>query len=214
VRTIRPGRGAALFALRAFAGAGGSILAGLLVDLALPGFGRGMLDPSGPAFQCVSVGLPAAVVVALVRGRMPGPALGLSALVAVPVSAGHWDAGAAAAVAGALAGLAVGAGIFLTAALYDGLARHGFQVGKFLVLGPLLGGAYLAATPLSGLAGGSGIELLQAFWLNAIVGLAVGDGVGFGVEMAELLASSIGPEETGPAPPGPAARIPYIARGG
>jgi hypothetical protein len=199
---IRSRREAALFVLRLFAGASGSVLAGLLVDLALPGFGRGMLDPSGPAFQCISVGLPAAGVVALVRGRFPGLALALSALVAVPVSAGAWGSGAAAAIAAAGAGLAIGAGVFLTATLYDGLARHGFQVGKFLVIGPLLGGAYVAATPFWGLAGGSGLDLLRSFWLHAIVGLAIGDGVGFGVELAEILASSLGPEAARTARPG------------
>ena len=202
---IRPRREAALFVLRLVAGAGGSVLAGLLVDLALPGFGRGMLDPSGPAFQCISVGLPAAGVLALVRGRFPGVALALSALVAVPVSFGTWGGGTAAAMVGAAAGLAVGAGIFLTAALYDGLARHGFQVGKFLVIGPLLSGAYLAATPLWGLVGGSGLDLLRSFWLHAIIGLAIGDGVGFGVELAEILASSLGPEGARTVRPGPPA---------
>jgi hypothetical protein len=144
------------------------------------------------------VGIPAAGVLALVRGRLPGAALALSALVAVPVSLGAWGSGATAAIAGAGAGLVVGAGVFFVAALYDGLARQGFQVGKFLVIGPLLSGAYIAATPVWGLAGGSGLDLLRFFWLHAIVGLAIGDGVGFGVELAELLASSLGPEAARP----------------
>jgi hypothetical protein len=192
-----------LFGLRFAAGTLGSVASGLILGPAVPGLGRGIFDPSRPAFQILAVGALFALVQALVRARRPLPAVVLSSLVGAMAMALSLARGPAHAISNGVAGLAVGGGIFLIAVLYDAMADLGYPVGKFLVTGPLLGGVFLAATPLSGLGGGPPLGLVRACWINAFVGIVIGEGVGFGVEVAELAADSRRSADAGREPPGP-----------
>ena len=83
--------------------------------------------------------------------------------------------------------LFVALGICLVCAIYDRLAAMGFWFFKFLIIGPLLGGIYLAAGPLAGLASGRPETIPAALWLNGLLGIVIGDGVALGVELIELL---------------------------
>ncbi len=50
---------------------------------------------------------------------------------------------------------------------------------------------------------GPPLGLVRACWINAFVGIVVGEGVGFGVEVAELAADSRRSANTERVPPGP-----------
>ena len=81
----------------------------------------------------------------------------------------------------------VGAGVFLAALIFDRLAALGYSVGKFLLLGPLVGAVYLASTPLAGLSNVLDLDVVTTMWLFTYLGIVIGDGAGFGVEVVDLL---------------------------
>jgi hypothetical protein len=184
-------------AVRAAFGLAGSALAGFLAfDVAgvagvqLGGFRGSMLDPARPAFQCLSVGLVAALILALVRsGRA-------SACLAIAVSWGALVLGQSIGAGGGMRliarpvwALAMAGGLFLVALLYDALAREGHRAGKFLVTAPFVSGFYVAAAPAV-LAGGSATDVGREILMFALLGLLVGNGTAFGVEVAEFLLPS------------------------
>ena len=94
-----------------------------------------------------------------------------------------YSAGWAPALAGALQ---VG-GLYLVALIFDLLGRRGILFGKFLVLGPLLAGVFLATTPLAFIERISGAEIMPTIMRHVFLGLLIGDTVGFGIEVADLL---------------------------
>ena len=75
--------------------------------------------------------------------------------------------------------------------IYDLLAREGYRLGKFLLMGPLLGGVYIAATPVTAIWGITPSESLTKLVLNCFLGIVIGDGVGLGAEAAELIRRAI-----------------------
>ena len=86
----------------------------------------------------------------------------------------------------AIAGVMHTGGVYLIALIFDLLARRGILFGKFLVVGPLLGGLYLATMPLAGFFTVSGSQLMPHLMRHVFIGLLVGDAVGIGVEVADM----------------------------
>ena len=85
--------------------------------------------------------------------------------------------------------LVLAIGILLIALIWDLLARRGIPIGKFLLAGPLLGGIYTAAAPVTFLQGISPNSVMHSLLLTFFLGIVIGDGVGLGVELVELLRS-------------------------
>jgi len=77
-------------------------------------------------------------------------------------------------------------GILLIALIWELLAHRGVRFGKFLLSGPLLGGIYLAAAPVTFLQGNSPHSMMRSLLLTFFLGIVIGDGVGLGVEIVEL----------------------------
>jgi hypothetical protein len=59
--------------------------------------------------------------------------------------------------------------------------------GKFLILGPLIGGLYLALTPLVEFHALTSSSVMWILLEHVLLGVVIGDGAGLGVEVAELL---------------------------
>lgn len=144
---------------------------------------RGGFRLNHPVVQCVVVGALLAGLLALMRsdqrGRAAWLALGFALLRLGFAHSEGWTP----AVAGALQA----GGAWLVALIFDLLARRGVLFGKFLVLGPLLGGVYLATTPVAVFFLVTGSELMPTLMRQVFLGLLVGDSVGLGVEVADLL---------------------------
>jgi hypothetical protein len=165
--------------LRFWLGAAGAVGAGFLA------FREAMFQPDTLPFQGLTIGALAAGIVTLVRVRHGGTALavavaygGLATVLSRPPG-----------VRAGIGGLAVGLGVVLSALVFHEVSRAGFRFGKFLVLGSLVGGACLAVAPL--------IEFQNLALTHAagrvvsygVLGIVVGNGVGIGIEIAELLPS-------------------------
>lgn len=167
--------------LRFAAGAGTSVLAGLAV------FRLEILRPDGPWFHCITAGALAAGVLALVRIGRAGQAAGLAAAFALVHVGYAWAHGWPRALAEAGWSAALGGGVLVSALVFDRLGAEGYRFGKFAVLGPLLAGVFLAAAAVRLLGPGWGDDAFAALLRHAFVGLIVGDAVGLGVELVELL---------------------------
>lgn len=171
--------------LRFWAGTLGGILAGYLA------FGIQVFRPGGSPFQSVTVGALMAAILALVRSRRSTEGLAVVIAFALLQLGANWNAGWPRFLIATISSLFIAAGIFLIAVVFDHLARHGIRFFKFLVAGPLLGGIYLAVTPLSGWGALTGENALRNLLGNAWLGIVIGDGVGLGVELLELLAPGL-----------------------
>ena len=91
-------------------------------------------------------------------------------------------------------------GVLLIALIWELLARRGVRIGKFLLSGPLLGGVYMAASPVMFLQGISPNSVMRSLLLTFFLGIVIGDGVGLGVELVELFRRPASPrpvEEAG-----------------
>jgi hypothetical protein len=170
--------------LRFGLGVAGALAAGL------GAFGLAIFDPQEPAFQCVTMGPLLAGLLALLRSDRVRAAFGLAALFALLRLGFVHTEGWAAPVAGAC--LVFGA--LVVSVLFDALARYGIRMGKFLVLGPLLAGLYVAVTPLAELGQLVGSELHVTLLRWAFLGVLIGDSTGAGVEIADLLATARRPD--------------------
>jgi hypothetical protein len=174
--------GALAATLRFAAGTLGSIAAGYAV------YRGGVFHPGARPFQCVTVGALMAAVLALVRGGRPGPALGVVGGFGLLQIGLVWHKGWPRAFTGFASNVIAAAGIFVAAVIFDLLARRGLRFGKFLVNGPLLGGIYVAVTPIAGLGlPARGAVMVSSLLENLWLGILIGDGVGLGVELAELI---------------------------
>ena len=87
----------------------------------------------------------------------------------------------------AISGLLLAAGIYLSSIIFDLLGRRGMVFGKFLILGPLVGGLYLALTPMTEFGALTRNGVMYVLMEHVLLGVVIGDGVGLGVEVAELL---------------------------
>lgn len=179
--------------LRLAAGALGAFLAGLIA------FRQQIFDLSSPAFQCIPMGALGAAILALVRTSRPVPAIRLIGAFALLQFGLAWSSGPWSAVIMAAWSVVVGLGMWLIASIYDQLARVNVRFGKFLIVGPLLGGVYFAATPLASLAAGQSDYVLKSLWWNGFLGIVIGDGVAAAVEVVELfiVPKSAAPAEIG-----------------
>jgi hypothetical protein len=149
-------------------------------------FRSNVFVPSSPMFRCLTAGAMLAAITALMRTDRMTQAAGLAAAFALLRLGFAQSQGWMVAIAGTIE---VG-GLFLIALIFDLLARRGILFGKFLVLGPMLGGVYLATTQLSVLFQSTGADLLRTLMQYVFLGLLIGDSVGFGVEVADLLVLS------------------------
>ncbi len=156
------------------------------VGLGLVAFRTAIFDPRLPYSQVVTVGSLLAAVLALRRGGAPG----VAAFVAVGFTGWQfwiahalpWDR----MVSHVLFSGILAAGILVVAMLYQALHERGVRVGKFLLLGPALAGVYLAATPALTLWTVSTSTVLRDLLANMFLGVVIGDGIAFGVEMVDL----------------------------
>lgn len=175
--------------LRFWSGVVGSLTVGLLV------FRLAVFDPGLPAFQCITVGTLSAAILALVRASFLGQALAVSLILGLTRLGLIATEGWAAALQAALAGLLLGAGLVVVAIIFDLLAARGLRVGKFLVMGPLVGGLFLAVTPIAEFSSMSGVDAMSSLVFHFFLGLIIGDGVGLGVEIVELAVEPAGAGE-------------------
>lgn len=169
--------------LRFVAGFSGCVLLGFAF------FRWPVFQIGNPRSQCIIIGALAAGVLALFRVGRPVQSVALAlafAIVQLPLSL---SSGLPRTLATFAWSLFLGLGICLVAAIYDRMARLGFWFFKFLIIGPLLGGIYLAASPLAGLATGRPETVPGTMWLTGLLGLVIGDGTALGVELVELLPS-------------------------
>ena len=85
----------------------------------------------------------------------------------------------------------LGAGVFVSATIFDLLARHGLRFGKFLILGPLLGGLFLAVAPLAEFQFLAPVGAMRMLLLYTFIGIVVGNGSGLGVEAADAIHAAL-----------------------
>jgi hypothetical protein len=167
------------FAILWAAGALGSAAAGALA------FGSALLQPGRHPFLAVTTGVLVAGVFAAVRTAKTAGAVALVTGWAALHLGASLEIGWPAVVARPGWCLGIGLGACLAAVVFHQLAERGYRFGKFLITGPMMGGIWVAATPVFLLGGEAHDRLLAEFLMSAFLGLLVGDGAGFGVETAE-----------------------------
>jgi len=144
-------------------------------------FGGKVLWPGESGFECLILGAVTAAMLTLVgRSKL------LEAAVLIPAY-GLLRLAFAGGVRVAISGLLVAAGAFLVALIFAYLGLYGVRFGKFLIVGPLLGGVCLAVAPLSHYHALSVYDSFGPLMIQLFVGIVVGDGAGLGVELADLL---------------------------
>jgi len=146
-------------------------------------FGDRILSPSHGRFECIVLGTLTAAMLALV-----GRERRVEAVVLIPAFAwlslafareGSWRI--------AVSALLLAAGTFLVALIFDQLGLHGLRFGRFVVIGPLLGGVFMAIAPLSQLPTLNMYDSFEPLMVQLFIGIVIGDGAALGVEVAELL---------------------------
>ncbi len=162
--------------IRFWSGFAGGVLLGLVI------FGQAVFRPDHPAFECVTVGALTAGMLTLARLEHRGQAialvLGYTGLRIALAPMGRWSA--------AVSGVLLVLGIFGVAFFYDLLARSGLRFGKFMIVGPLLGGIYLALAPITELERMNVLNAASLLTFRLGLGVVIGEGVALGVELAEL----------------------------
>ena len=163
--------------LRFWLGTAGALIAGYAA------FRGALFQPGHPAFQCITIGMLSAGILTLVRLSLRPQAVTLALAYGVLqlgiAENDRWLAG--------LAGALVGCGMIVVAEIYDELARMGFRFGKFLLVGPLLGGVLLAIGPIAQYNTLIPFDAVRPLLLQMFLGVVVGDGVGLGIELGELI---------------------------
>lgn len=159
----------------------GSVAGGYFV------FRQDLFSPSEPPFQCLTVGTLGAAIFTLTRLGRPGQALVLA------IAFGMFQLGLVQSVGWivASAGLVLGAGIYVVALVFHFLAERGGRFGKFLITGPMVAGVYFAATPLAEFDELTRGNVIPALARAMIVGLVIGEGVGLGAEVGDLVFPSV-----------------------
>jgi hypothetical protein len=162
-------------------------------------FRESAFDPAEPEFQCLTAGALTAGILSAVRVSRHDLAVvivtvfGLSR-VGLAESRG-WLL--------AVSGFLFAAGLYLASLVFDLLGRRGVRFGKFLILGPLMGGLYLALTPMVEFYDLTTNGVLRTLMSRVLMGLLIGDGVGFGVEVVELFFRGDRPAPADPGSSGP-----------
>lgn len=173
------------------AGAAVRTAAGILGAVSLGGFlfrGR-ILQPGRLEYQVLIVGLLCAFIVATARVRKPAWGVAIAVAFAAYQWASFSPQSFGRGIVQTLGGAHVAAGLVLAGQIFDRLGRMGLRVGKFLVLGPLVGGMLLAVTPLATLANRTVPDLSRLLIENLFLGMVIGNGVGIGIELIESLPS-------------------------
>lgn len=166
--------------LRFLAGTAGSILLGMVV------FRMQVFQFQSPESQCVRMGALASGVIALFRANRPTWAVIVLGSFGLFQLGSTWSLGPSRSLTMVGWSLFIGLGFCIVAVVFDQLARMNLRFGKFLVAGPLVGGIYLAATPLASLAAGRPMAAMDALLTGAFLGIIIGDGAGLGIELVEL----------------------------
>jgi hypothetical protein len=156
------------------------LIGGTLVGFAVYRFD--IFDPLSPAFRILTLGSTAAGILALWRSSARGHATALAAAYALFslgfVSAYGWFV--------ALSGAVIGAGLVAIAVIFDRLAAR-VAVGKFLVLGVMFGALMYAVTPMIEFGNLVPLGSIDAMSAYGQLGLVLGVGVGFGVEVSDWI---------------------------
>ncbi len=162
--------------IRFWSGFAGSVLLGLAV------FGSAVFRPGYPAFECVTVGALVAAMLTLVRTSHRGQAialmLGYAGLRIVLGPILLWTT--------ALSGILLALGIFGIALVYDLLSRSGIRFGKFLLVGPLVGGVFLALAPITEFSAMNVFNAASLIAFRFALGVVIGEGAALGIELAEV----------------------------
>ncbi len=141
-----------------------------------------IFDPLTPTFRVLTMGSTFAGVMALWRSEARGHAWALGAAYALFslgfVSAYGWVT--------ALSGTALALGLVAITAIFDRLAGR-IRVGKFVLTGVLLGVLLYAATPMIEFREMIPLASLDAMKAYGQLGLVLGAGVGFGVEVSDSI---------------------------
>ena len=141
-----------------------------------------IFDPLSPAFRILTLGSTTAGILALWRSSARGHATALAAAYALFslgfVSAYGWFA--------ALSGAVVATGLVAITAIFDRLAGR-VAIGKFLLVGVLLGGLMYAATPMIEFRDLIPLGSIDAMTAYGQLGLILGTGVGFGIELSDWI---------------------------
>jgi len=144
-------------------------------------FGGTVLWPGQSGFECVILGAVCAAMLTLVgRSRFLEAAVLIPAFALLRLAFGGN-------LRIVISGLLLAAGAFLVALVFAHLGRRGVRFGKFLIVGPLLGGVCLALAPVSQFHALSMYDSFSPMMIQLFVGIVVGDGAGLGVELADLL---------------------------
>jgi len=141
-----------------------------------------MFNPLSPAFKVLTVGAAFAGILAMWRcgARAHGVALAVGyALFCLGfVSAYGWIS--------ALSGTVVGGGLICISIVYDELA-HKLPFGKFLIIGPLVGGLLAAVTPMVEFHNLIPLAAGDAIIAYARLGWVLGVGVSLGMEISDRM---------------------------
>ena len=153
---------------------------GVLLGLAV--FRGRVFWPGHPAFEFITVGALVAAILTLVRQSREAQAFA----VVLAFSGIRFAFSPGTRFGAAVSGLLLGLGLYLVALIYDLLARAGWRFGKFLLIGPLVGGVFLAAAPISEADRMNVMNAASVLMFRLALGLLIGEGVAAGVELAEL----------------------------
>lgn len=163
--------------VRFWLGTAGAVAAGYVA------FRGALFEPGHPAFETLAVGMLVAGILTLVRLSLRGQALALllayGALQYAVADGARWAA--------ALAGALLGFGILVVGEVYHELALRRVRIGKFLMVGPLVGGAMMAVAPIGSYRELIPFDTVRPLLLQLFMGIVIGDGVGLGLELAELI---------------------------
>lgn len=158
------------------AGLAGAVLVGLAV------FRADVLRPAHPAFEFVTAGALLAAILTLVRQLGPGRALALAlALITL-----KYALAPVIRLGAIVSALLLGLGLFLAALVFDLLACRGWRFGKFVIIGPLVGGVFLALAPITESERMTVLNAAGMMLFRLALGLLIGEGVALGAELAEL----------------------------
>jgi hypothetical protein len=153
---------------------------GLVIGLAV--FRGHVFQPGNPAFECLTIGALLAGILALARQSRRGQALAL----ALSFAGLRFVLSPVVQLSDALSGLLLGLGLWVVALIFDLLARGGWRFGKFLLVGPLAGGVFLALAPITELQQLNVLNASSVLMFRLALGMLIGEGVALGVELADL----------------------------
>lgn len=147
-----------------------------------------MFAPERMEFQVITIGLLTAWIVSLVRAQRVG--WGAMSVVAFTVYqwASYSPIDTKRAIVQTVAAFFVATGLLLAGIVFDRLGKMGLPVGKFLILGPMVGIMMLAVTPLATLVNVGVPDIPRLLIENLFLGMVIGNGVGIGIELVEQVA--------------------------